>query len=219
MRLTEGKFLNDVAKHSMTIIRDDGVYRHIRFRQPGSSNRLFDLITWPGYLCYTGDMGTYVFRRLNDMFEFFRTDRDYAHRQGKRLGINLGYWAEKLEGVDRHNGVLEFNEDLFNHAVKSDLMAWIVDHIRDTTREERRELWDTVIDQVVNAESSTSGAYKQVAVNEFSHRVNDTVGRFYFQDFWENKVEDYTRRYQWCCYAIAWGVQLYDEVKAGTANV
>ena len=67
-------------------------------------------------------------------------------------------------------------------------MAWIVDHIRDTTREERRELWDTVIDQVVNVESATSGAYKQVAVNEFSHRVNDTVGRFYFQDFCFSKI-------------------------------
>lgn len=76
---TEKRFLGDVAKHQMTILRDDGVNRHVRFKQPNSSNMFFDLITWPGCLCYTGDMGTYVFRRLEDMFEFFRTDREHQH--------------------------------------------------------------------------------------------------------------------------------------------
>ena len=71
------QFLRDVAEHTMTVIREDGVSRHIRFAKPGTSCMHFDLITWPGYLCYTGDMGTYVFQRLTDMFEFFRTDREY----------------------------------------------------------------------------------------------------------------------------------------------
>lgn len=72
----EQRFLNDVANHEMIIIRDDGVNRHVRFKRPNSSCMYFDLITWPGHLCYTGDMGSYVFRRLEDMFEFFRTDRN-----------------------------------------------------------------------------------------------------------------------------------------------
>ena len=28
----------------------------------------FDIVTWPGYLCYSGDMGCFVFTRLPDMF-------------------------------------------------------------------------------------------------------------------------------------------------------
>ena len=28
--LTEGKFLSDVAGHEMAILRDDGLYRHLR---------------------------------------------------------------------------------------------------------------------------------------------------------------------------------------------
>lgn len=71
------------------MLHEDGIYRHIRFRQPGTMCMHFDLITWPGYLCYTGDMGTYVFTRLADMFEFFRTDLTYAPRTGRLLAVNL----------------------------------------------------------------------------------------------------------------------------------
>src|SRR5690348_13144744 len=93
-------FLKDVSTHEMIVIRDDGANRHIRFKRPGTSCMYFDLITWPGYLCYTGDMGTYVFSRLEDMFEFFRTDRDYNKRKGRELSINPKYWGEKLQAVD-----------------------------------------------------------------------------------------------------------------------
>jgi len=86
---SEESFLRDVAEHAMLLIRDDGVSRHVRFAQPGTGCMHFDLITWPGYLCYTGDMGTYVFQRLTDMFEFFRTDREYKKRNGAKLAVNL----------------------------------------------------------------------------------------------------------------------------------
>ena len=91
---TEADFLKDVAAHEMEILRDDGVYRHIRFKKPGTWCMHFDLVTWPGYLAYSGDMGCYVFSRLNDMFEFFRTDREYLQRDGRQLCINLCYWSE-----------------------------------------------------------------------------------------------------------------------------
>jgi len=64
----QDRFLNDIANHSMSIVRDDGVYRHLVFSNNGSSVFRFELITWPGYLAYTGDMGAFVFSRLNDMF-------------------------------------------------------------------------------------------------------------------------------------------------------
>ena len=91
---TEERFLSDIANHQMTVIRDDVVGRHIRFRRPSTICYGFDLITWPGHLCITGDLGTYVFQRLVDMFEFFRADPFYADRHPKQqLFINAGYWA------------------------------------------------------------------------------------------------------------------------------
>ena len=87
---TEQIFLRDISMHQMSVLRDDGVNRHIRFKTPGTNSMYFDIITWPGFLCYTGDMGTYVFRRLEDMFQFFRTDREHMTlRDGATLAINL----------------------------------------------------------------------------------------------------------------------------------
>ena len=72
--LVEARFLGDIKDHTLQILRDEGVYRHIQVKSPGSYCYAFEVITWPGWLCYTGDMGSYTFQRLNDMFEFFRRD-------------------------------------------------------------------------------------------------------------------------------------------------
>ena len=85
---TSTRFLLDTAFHRLEIIRDDGLYRHLRMKQPGTSCYYFDIITWPGYLTVTGDMGTWTFSRIADMFDFFGPWQD---------GINTGYWSEKLE--------------------------------------------------------------------------------------------------------------------------
>jgi hypothetical protein len=72
--ITEEVFLKDVEKHEMKVLLDNGLYRHLRFAATGqySWNQWFEIITWPGKLAYSGDMGTYVFERIEDMFEFFR---------------------------------------------------------------------------------------------------------------------------------------------------
>ena len=64
-------FLKDVAHHSMVVVRDDGVHRHLIFSNNGSFIYRFEIITWPGYLAYVGDMGSFVFTRIEDMFSFF----------------------------------------------------------------------------------------------------------------------------------------------------
>jgi len=217
MSCTEEMFLKDVEQHSMAVLRDDGVNRHIRFKAAGTMIEHFDLITWPGYLCYTGDMGTYVFRRLEDMFEFFRTDRQYNRSRGRELGINLSYWAEKLEAVDRSGSggsYQEFCEDKFTRAVIGDLIQWIRSNSYRTTKDERRELWDAVMHNVIGEDSDSGGYRKQAAAHDFNHHINHDVGNFYFQDFWDHDVTKYTGRFIWCCYALAWGIQQYDNSKS-----
>lgn len=66
------QFKRDVQEHALTILRDDGLYRHLRFKRPGTMTCYFDLVTWPGHLAYVGDMGDYVFTRVEDMLTFFR---------------------------------------------------------------------------------------------------------------------------------------------------
>ena len=209
----EVRFLRDVADHQMEIIHEDGVHRHIRFKAPGTSCYRFDLITWPGYLCYTGDMGTFVFERLLDMFEFFRTDREHMRlRDGETLAINPDYWGEKLQAVERSGDsgkFVEFSEERFNRAVMSDLVQWIRSNAYRTTKDERRDLWEAVMSEVVGADNDYGGYRKQCAAHDFYHRINDRL-TFDFQDFWERSVTEYTSRFIWCCYALAWGIEKYD---------
>lgn len=200
------RFEKDISSHKLTVVKDDGVHRHLWFGRPGSSCMHFQLVTWPGYLCYTGDMGTYVFTRLADMFEFFRRgegDRKYR--------IDYRYWAEKVEAADKHDGITEFSEAEFEREVKRYLKDWIRGHADRTTREERRELWDAVMDEVLDAAADYRGDRKQVALHDFHHRVNAEV-QFYFQD-WESSTDEYTHRFLWCCHALAWAIKVYDDSK------
>ena len=58
---TAEQFLKDVQRHAMNELHRDGVYRHLRFRQPENGNMWFELVTWPGHLTIAGDMGTWTF--------------------------------------------------------------------------------------------------------------------------------------------------------------
>ena len=221
---TEESFLKDVAGHEMTIIRDDGVNRHVRFKQPGTSCYYFDLITWPGCLCYTGDMGTYVFSRLEDMFQFFRTDRENLRlKDGLTLAINLGYWSEKLIAVDggRTGGKAEeFSEERFRECIQEYRLTWIRENRGRTTKDQRRELWEAIDNEVLS--HSDEGEHEAMtAAHDFSHDVEvgtrsiiKRINRFEFTDFWDNHLTDYTYHFVWCCYALAWGIQQYDNAKA-----
>ncbi len=213
---TEASFLHDVRDHAMTILRDDGMHRHIRFAKPGTSCMQFDLITWPGYLAYTGDMGCYVFSRLADMFEFFRSDREYAKRRGKNLAINPSYWGEKLQATDKHDGFRKFSEEKFDAVIRERFVDWVRYHRDDTSKEERRELWESIESEVIQTDGDSGGYRKQIAAYDFYHQVNSKV-TFEFTDFWETNVEEYSYRFMWCCYALSWGIEQYDDAKAPVA--
>lgn len=199
----EDKFLRDIAEHKMTIIRADGVNRHLRFQKPGSTCMHFDLITWPGYLCYAGDMGTYVFQRLHDMFEFFRTDRVHMKlRDGQTLAINPGYWGEKLEAIDRDAEYKKWSPEKFEARIRDEFANWLNEN--EASRETRAEASDQFEDEVIaEIECGKEAAYR--AACEF-----DYEGETPFLDWWEVDSDEYTYRFIWCCYALTWGIQQYD---------
>jgi len=197
--MNEARFLKEIAQHQMTVVRDDGIYRHIRFSKPRSSNQCFDLITWPGHLCYTGDMGTFVFSRLTDMFEFFREPNPE-----RGLSINPYYWSEKVLAADSCDGIQEYCHDKFIAAVNE----WVTDHIEsymEDDPEAAAALREAVQDEVLECDSNEIRAFD--AANNFKH------GDFEFTDFWEVDCKKYTVRYLWCCYALVWGIQQYDASK------
>lgn len=224
--LTEIEFLKDVEHHVIEVLHEDGLHRHIRFRKPGTMCMHFDLVTWPGYLCYTGDMGTYVFWRLDDMFQFFRTDREYAQRSGRRLAVNLSYWSEKLEAVDgsRSGGAAkEFSEKKLLRAINEYRVGWLRQAQADGTldKEQRRELWQSVDEDVLShLQDGEHAVY--VAARDFCWPPSyakplERRKSWHFQDFWEHDFTDYTHRFRWCCFALAWGIEQYDMSKEAIA--
>lgn len=202
MPVTEAEFRQDVARHSMTVLRDDGVYRHLSFCQPDHQwLHRFEIITWPGALCIRGDVGTYVFSRVHDMFEFFRSSMTTFDK----LYINDGYWAEKLIASEcngrRGAGVMRYDPDLFVNEVK----RRFVDHVRLNMRgmpEERRDLRRAIEDEVLAYAEDETGAMR--AASEFEHEG------LRLSDFWEVDVHAYTVHFIWSLYAISWAVWMYD---------
>lgn len=102
---TYASFLDQTKDHRLSVLREDGLYRHLRLQQPGTRIWSWDVITWPGYLATAGDVADgYMFTRLLDMVDFFTlsgSSRDY-YSDGAPA-IDLRYWAEKLCGGRSHD--------------------------------------------------------------------------------------------------------------------
>lgn len=200
----EQTFFRDIAMHKMTVLRDNGVNRHLRFRREGSSSYCFDIVTWHGHLAITGDMGADMFFRLNDMLAFFRTDTERVKHMGVRLCINPDYWAEKLVAIDR-GGYKKYSAEIFKAAVK-----FAFDGMTDDwTPEKKDELWEEVENDVLAHADDEHEACRAAYNFEFEGTR--------FEDFYENNMEEPTFHYIWRCFAIAWAIEQYDKHKTAGA--
>ena len=197
------RFAKDTATHAMTILRDDGLYRHLRFKRPDTSSYYFDIITWPGYLAITGDMGANLFCRTEDMFEFFRTDRKHVN---DTCNINPGYWAEKIQ-TDGRDAHMEWAVEKFNKIITNLLNEYLADCELD--EDEKEELRDKVQTELLDPMDE----YAAIESLRSWHDENFTLE---LCDFPSDK--QFTFHYIWRCRAIAWGIELYDSQKSGEAD-
>lgn len=200
---TKERFAKDVATHEMKVVRDDGVFRFVRFKRPESSTYWFDLTTWPGHLCISGDMGTYVFSRLQDMFEFFGDEQER---------INPGYWGEKLKSICPSGGYREFDEKYFRSRVTEQFEDWWED---TKNHEDKARCWEEISDALATLDGEME-SYNWV--HEYEYRYADGCrfsGRcFSFQDFFDGGgTNRYTFHYIWALRAIVWGIKQYNDAK------
>jgi len=186
------QFEKDTASHTMEVKLDKGVHRHLVFTNKGSSVYRFDITTWPGYLCISGDMGCYVFSRLPDMFEFFRNPAG---------NINPSYWAEKLQSDARYRGCKEYSEKKFRETVQNYVESWVDD--TEPSDDDEAQLQEEIKELVLCAENEWQ-AHEKAAEFEFK-------GEPFFSDFWEHDLTDYTSQFIWCLYAIVHAINKYDQ--------
>lgn len=198
-REVEARFAKDVADHKMTILSENGVNRCIRFvESKGSFNMYFTITTWPQYLCISGDMGCFVFTRLHDMFEFFRSPSE-------KLTINPQYWAEKCDAQDRRTGGIdEYDAEELKSAIK-----YRFDEHEFSSKSAKTACWKEIERDILCAET-------EYEAHSFGHRFESNG--FRLTNFWEHKLRSYTYHFLWCCYAIAWAIKQYDAPSASAEN-
>ncbi|MEU1133542.1 hypothetical protein ABZ383_27420 [Streptomyces sp. NPDC005900] len=231
------RFARDTAKHEMTVLHDDGLYRHLRFAQPGhGSIGAFELITWPYNLVVkAGWVFHFDIDATPDMFDLFR-------RTALTGQINPGYWSEKVRaGRDEAEG---FSVDLLEKEIEETVRNWVdsdldrrianragVDDIhrlpsdvrkayakevdadwQDFTRQLRcavnEHFFDGPTDYNIEFESE---AYR--ALHEFTFRPEgqpDHELPWQFDDFSEWRLKSYTPGFLHSCHAIRHGIDLYD---------
>jgi len=189
-------FENDVKDHQMTIYLDQGVYRHIRFRKKDSLVYHFDIVTYPGYLAISGDMGCFVFARLYDMFDF-HTDNE----------PNFQYWAEKIQAQDKHGGVEEFSKEKF----QTNVFQYAQDFLEDSGWESvaKEELLEDIRYDLSLLDDNEYECVNWVDQYVFTYKDE----HFGFHDFWEYNNNEYSYNYIWCCYAIIYAIKTYNDSK------
>jgi hypothetical protein len=204
-KCTQETFLLDVKDHNLAILKDDGLYRHLRLRRLQSQTYWYDIVTWPGYLTILGDMGCYTFARTEDMFGFFiMDDGDFNKDKKKKININPSYWSEKVQANSIHGGIREYSEESFRDAVKEHYNSWFYDY-DEKGSVDKGKCWEEIEDSVL--------AYADVGYEALRAAHDFNFGNFSFENFGEYTVTEFTYHYIWCLHAIVHGIQEYNEAK------
>jgi hypothetical protein len=203
-------FERNTREHELTVLRDDGLYRHLRCKAPDTISYYFDVVTWPGYLAIVGDCGDFVFSRIRDMFNFF----------GAEHGINPDYWAQKLQ-APRPERATEFSHDAF-HAT---LMGWADDQCEDFGYGELLpypSLIRGAIEQQIFRDyvyvSPRDGLWivpsrweKHYSSFEEAREALKDLEGIDQDDYleWGESFREYDFHFLWCCFAIVWAIEQY----------
>lgn len=196
------RFLKDVESHVLAINLDNGVYRDITIKKPGSSDMHYNITTRPGYLMFSGDMGCFVFERLLDMFNFFRDSNGYR--------INPGYWHEKIQAQNKGSGIEEFSADKAERRINEHLEYFLEElDLEDAEDQEKaKDAKSAVEDLIYKAHDFEPELY--TALNDWDPGL---AGGLCFADWREMDFTDYSFHYLWACYAIVHAIKLYDAYK------
>lgn len=188
------RFARDIKNHRMTVLHFEPPYVHLMFSRPDSGCYRFDLISAPWQMIMTGDMGTWVFSRERDMWDFFKTNA----KMDEKYLFDAHYWLQKCDAIDR-NGAEHFSFEK--------LIANVVEQIGEDDR-----LSEDAKDELISSLEAYEGDSRQ-SVLEFldGYEIADSKGCGHFRPFAQPDIPAtvYTFGFLWACYAIAWGVKQY----------
>lgn len=192
------RFRKDVSGHQMEVVLDapEGPHRHLRFRRPESFVFGFDIVTWPGHLAISGDMGADVFSRTRDMFEFFRSEPGV---------VNERYWIEKV--VSGRDGQREFCLDTFRAVT----LSVAQDFISFRSQDGRSPEWaEGLIEEVTDLAERLDNHSEHDALVLMDEFESEACPEFKFVDPWDHSLKEYTFHFTWRLHAIVYAINAYD---------
>lgn len=198
------RFARETAGHEMTVLFEQGLYRHLRFASVDGSGYRFDLHTSPNRLMFHGEVGTYVFSvwPTEDMFDLFR-------RSSIGDRPNFTYWHEKLAAWGEE--AIQFSTDLFDKKVAKELKK-AEEFFPGVTA-----AWLEKTEDFLAEYSTESEEDAREALASFEYLPEGQCGeawRFRYTSEW--KLDDYDWRYLWACHAALWGIRQYDAATGET---
>ena len=200
-----GRFKRATARHQMTVVRDEGLYRHLQFVNPTSPLYWFEIVTSPGQLVFSGDGASFVFRLTGDMFEMFR-------RSAESGSINATYWAEKC----RTGNARSYSRERFEQHVWEQVAA-SEKYYRNLRDDVQAEIFDGDqfnVDYEADALMAVLGYTGRFAV---SRNAQGNWDNFYFRGVHEWELKDFDWWFLFACYAISDSIVKYDATKAVSA--
>lgn len=205
-------FKADTRRHAITVVKDDGLYRHIIMSTPGTFAWRWEVITWPGSLAIRGDIGMpLVFTREPDMFEFFATG---TYDDGYPM-INPSYWAEKT-GMSRALEE-EYSETEFRRQVARMLGNAVDDATGYGSEDDGWELDLAAACAVLHLweDMDFADLAFEHPAREWAMDYTDLLG----DDFcWEMEFNALKTHFIFTCFALAMTVAAYRDHKAKGAD-
>lgn len=192
------RFAADTRGHELTVLKDDGLYRHLVCADPKGGFYRFDLVTWPNNLFVRGDGFSFGFS-VYPTADMFRLFRESSHRD-----INPGYWQEKVTAG--RGDVKDWSEEKFR--------AWVAEEAASAETRFPGAV-EAVGEQILNSEDHNL-EYRgtaEYAVASFDH--GDF--RLRIPDEWELSFDDFSWEFLFACRAVVWGIAQYDAAKAVAA--
>lgn len=187
----------DVAGHKLSVLMEDGLYRHLLFKAPTRSEYWFEIMTAPGTLTVRGDMGTYVFARETDMVPFF-----LGSANGDKP--NTDYWAEKCVSHDGRRGVKEYSEQVLRARIEEAVRG----HMEYADMAQGTERLDFRVEVREHLEGIDLGDQRdaQRELMGFVHKTGNP-----FEDAYEWDPTEYTFSFQWTVHTLLIALQAYRE--------
>ena len=193
------RFARETSGHTMTVLFEQGLYRHLRFESADGSGYRFDLHTSPNRLMFHGEVGTYIFSvwPTADLFRVF-SESSIGDRP------NFGYWNEKL--VAWSEPAIQFSCDLFDKRVAEEL----------TKAEEFfpgvAAAWKSFVEAEYNTEFEEIAREALAAFEYLPEGQWGEAWRFRYTHEWA--LDGYDWRYLWACPAALFGIAQHDAAKA-----